>query len=171
MSLSNSLVGVTRFFLSGVVLWEGCVSTEGMQVFVKSTDCETVNESMFEKEVEAQFWRWKSVDGFPNKSKWKLKKQTIGDGKETALNDDLIIDTIPCCHMSIATPIYHTSGIASRYGSEWTGWVAPFGVRESFNWLRLSVWLLLALSTFCRDHRSDLKKCEETRACRLKHVQ
>ena len=57
MILSNSLVGVTRFFLSGVVLWEGCVSTGGRLVFVKSTDCETVNESMFEKEVEAQFWR------------------------------------------------------------------------------------------------------------------
>ena len=51
MILGNSLVSVTRFFRSGVVVSEGCVSTEVVVVFVKSTDCETVNEPMFEKEV------------------------------------------------------------------------------------------------------------------------
>ena len=57
MILSNSLVNVTRFFRCGGVASEVCVSTDAMGVFVKSTDCETVNESMFEKEVEAMLWR------------------------------------------------------------------------------------------------------------------
>lgn len=50
MILSNSLVNVTRFFLCGVVVSEFCVSMEVTAAFVETTDCETVNESMFEKE-------------------------------------------------------------------------------------------------------------------------
>ena len=51
MILSNSLVNVTHFFLCGVVVSEFCVSMEVTAAFVETTDCETVNESMFEKKM------------------------------------------------------------------------------------------------------------------------